>query len=71
MKFEYFEKTDTLYIDLKDTPSANSQEMPGGIVLDFDEKGNITGIEIDNAKKIVNLNKLETKSLPLKDLSFA
>jgi len=49
MKLEYFKETDTLYIDIKDTPSVESKEISSGIVLDFDIDGNLTGIEIDNA----------------------
>jgi uncharacterized protein YuzE len=71
MKFEYYPETDTLYIDLKESVSVDSKEISNGIVLDFDDKGQLTGIEIDNAKKVANLTKIETKSLPLKDLVFA
>ena len=71
MKFEYFPDTDTLYIDIKETSSVESKEISNGIVLDFDESGQLTGIEIDNAKKVANLSKIETKSLPLRDLVFA
>lgn len=71
MKIEYFEDTDTLYIDIKDTSSVETKEISNGVLLDFDADGNLTGIEIDNAQKVANLNTIETKSLPLKDLLFA
>ncbi len=71
MKFEYFKETDTLYIDIKDTPSVESREISNGIVLDFDAEGNLTGIEIDNAGKVANISRIESKSLPLTDLIFA
>ncbi len=71
MKFEYYSETDTLYIDLNNLKSADSREIANGILLDFDENGILTGIEIDNAKKIIDFSKLETKSLPLKDLILA
>ncbi|OGU92063.1 MAG: hypothetical protein A2475_02950 [Ignavibacteria bacterium RIFOXYC2_FULL_35_21] len=71
MKFEYFPETDTLYIDIKDTSSAESKEISNGIVLDFDKSGQLTGIEIDNAKKVANLTKIETKSLPVSEMIFA
>ena len=70
MKIEYFPDTDTLYIDIKETISVDSKEISNGIVLDFDDTGQLTGIESDNAKKVANLSKIETKSLPLKDLVF-
>jgi len=68
MKIEYFKDTDTLYIDIKDTPSVESIEISNGVVLDFDSEGNLTGIEIDNAGKVANLSKIEAKSLPLNNL---
>jgi uncharacterized protein YuzE len=70
MKLEYFSETDTLYIEIKETPSVESKEISDGIVLDYDESGKLTGIEIDNAGKFVNLSKLETISLPVRDFSM-
>ena len=66
MRFEYFPETDTLYIDIKDKPGSDTKEIANGIVLDFDEEGNLVGIEIDNASKVANISKLEAISLPLK-----
>lgn len=71
MKIEYYTGTDTIYIDLKETPSVESAEISLGVVVDYDEQGDATGIEIDNAKERINLSKIETKSLTLKDLLFA
>ena len=71
MKFHYYPETDSLYIDLAGRPSADSQEIASGIVLDFDADGNIVGIDIDNASKVVNLTRLEAESLPLTSVSLA
>lgn len=65
MKFHYYAETDSLYIELSDKPSVDSQEMKPGIVLDLDEDGNLVGIDIDHASKKVNLTKLEIDSIPL------
>ncbi len=45
MKFRYYPETDTLYVELKGTPSAESEEIAEGIVVDCDESGEIVGIE--------------------------
>jgi uncharacterized protein YuzE len=71
MKLQYFPDTDTLYIDIKDTTSIDSKVIAEGIVLDFDEFGHLTGIEIDNAKQNIDLSTFETKSLPIDDLVFS
>jgi len=65
MKFHYYPETDSLYIDLVDRPSAESEEVRPGIVLDFDSDGNLVGIDIDNASKVANLSKFEIEALPI------
>jgi uncharacterized protein YuzE len=65
MKFHYYADTDSLYIDLSEKTSAESQEVAPGVVLDFDAEGNLTGIDIDHASRIVDLKRLEADSLPL------
>jgi len=65
MKFHYYPETDSLYIDLVDRPGVDSQEVKPGVVLDFDAEGNLVGIDIDRASKVVNLSKLEVEELPL------
>jgi uncharacterized protein YuzE len=65
MKFNYYKDTDSLYIDLSGKKSVESREVSPEIVLDFDEKGNLVGIDIDHASKHVNLTRLETEGVPL------
>jgi len=66
MKFKYYPETDTLYIEVKSVPSTESEEILEGIVIDYDEDGNIVGIEIDGIKNIKDL------SLPIKaNLEFS
>jgi len=64
MKLNYYKETDSLYIDLSNKTSKDSKEVSPGVVLDFDDKGNIVGIDIDHASKLLDLTKLET-SLPV------
>jgi len=71
MRFHYYPETDSLYIDLSERTSVDSQEVAPGVVLDFDAKGNLVGIDIDQASKIVNLSRLEAESLPITALSLA
>jgi uncharacterized protein YuzE len=64
MKLNYYPETDSLYIDLSEQPSAESKEVSDGIVLDYDAKGNLVGIDIDNASTKVELEKLILSNLP-------
>ena len=64
MKMKYYEDTDSLYIDLSESPSTESKEVSEGVVLDYDAQGNLVGIDIDNAKRKVALERLVVSSLP-------
>ena len=68
MTFRYDRETDMLVIVFRDKPSVESEEIAQGVVLDFDDKGNIVGMEIEDASKRVDLNKLEIAQLPLNAL---
>jgi uncharacterized protein YuzE len=68
MKINYYSETDSLYIELSSKPSAASKEAAKGLVLDFDAEGNIVGLDIDNASKVIDLDKVETISLPTKKI---
>jgi uncharacterized protein YuzE len=64
MKLNYFAETDSLYIDLSEQPSVRSREISEGVVLDYDAKGNLVGIDIDNASRKVELSQLVLDKLP-------
>ena len=64
MKLNYYPDTDSLYIDLSEQPSVESREISEGVILDYDAKGNIVGIDIDNASVKVELNQLILSKLP-------
>jgi uncharacterized protein YuzE len=64
MKITYYPETDSLYIDLSENPGAESVEISAGVVVDYDSKGNLVGIDIDNASKKVVLKKFTLSKLP-------
>ena len=70
MKFHYYEKTDSLYIDLSSHTSVDSKEVSPGVVIDYGEDGQIVGIDIQKASKIVDLTSIEADEIPIKKLSF-
>jgi uncharacterized protein YuzE len=65
MKLNYYPDTDSLYIDLSSRPSAESQEVSEGVVLDYDAEGNLVGIDIDQASRKLDLRELVTSHIPL------
>ena len=66
MRISYYPDTDSLYIDLSSKPSVDSPEVSDGIVLDYDEDGNLTGIDIDHASVKLNITELILSKLPAK-----
>ena len=64
MKLSYFPDTDSLYIDLSEEPSVESREISEGVVLDYNAAGQLVGIDIDEASKRVDLDKLVLSRLP-------
>jgi len=68
MVFHYHQDTDMLYIQLADRASAESEEVAPGIVLDFDERNQVVGIEIEDASTVVDLSRLEVLALPIANL---
>lgn len=65
MKINYYPETDSLYIDLSHKPSVDSREVSDGIVLDYDESGNLVGIDIDHASMKMEINEITLGRLPL------
>ena len=57
MKAKYDDEVDVLTITWHDTPIEESEAISPGVILDYDQAGNIIGIEILNAsQKIENFS---------------
>ena len=59
MKLHFDETADALYLRLDDSTVVESEEVQPGIVLDFDERGEVVGIEILRVKERVPLSDLK------------
>ena len=61
MKLSYDPDADSLWIRWNHSPIEESYEIEPGIVLDYDKKGIVVGVEImDASKKIENLPSVST-----------
>lgn len=49
MKVRYFEDTDTLLIEFRDAPVAETKDLDENTVLDLDVHGNICSITMEHA----------------------
>lgn len=65
MKVSYDPHTDSLSVIFKEeTPIAESDEDKPGIILDYDEQGNLVSLEIlDASKRVTEANKMEFQTI--------
>jgi uncharacterized protein YuzE len=49
MRLHYYPETDSLYIELKSTPGAETREIVEGLTVDLDASGDVVGFDIDRA----------------------
>ena len=71
MKLHYYPETDSLYIGLRAKPAAETREVAAGVNVDFDEQGNVVGLDIDGASGELDLASFEAKDLPITSLKAA
>jgi uncharacterized protein YuzE len=50
MKVKYFADTDTLHIELRPGPVAQTRDLDENTLLDLDQAGNICALTIEHAK---------------------
>jgi uncharacterized protein YuzE len=66
MKVIYDRETDTLTVIFAEAPVAESDEDKPGVILDYDDKGNLVSLEILDASQRVNVpNKIEYQVSPV------
>lgn len=66
MKVTYDQRTDTLTVILKDSVAvAESDEDKPGVILDYDDAGNLVSLEIlDASKRVTEARKIEFQTTP-------
>jgi uncharacterized protein YuzE len=57
MKIQYFQETDTLYIEFKAADVAETKDLDEDTVLDIDKNGNIAGITIERVRQRADIPK--------------
>lgn len=66
MQLSYYPDTDSLYVELKAGPGAETLEVAEGLNVDLDDKGEVVGFDIDHASQRLDLATLETEALPIR-----
>jgi uncharacterized protein YuzE len=58
----YSQAADAIYIRLKEDRIYNTDEVTSDIIMDYDDKGNVIGIEILSASDKVDVHELTVQS---------
>ena len=58
MKISYFDDTDTLYIEFRDSDIAESKDLDENTILDVDAKGNVCAITFEHASQRTDVSHL-------------
>ena len=51
MRIRYFAETDTLHIEFRDVPVAETRDLDENTLLDIDAEGNISAITVEHASQ--------------------
>ena len=58
MKLHYYPETDSLYVEFKTRPGANTIEVTESLNVDLDADGEVVGFDIDQASRRLDLSTL-------------
>lgn len=63
MKISYFEDTDTLYIEFRDSEIVESKDLDENTVLDMDAQGNVCAITFEHASQRTDVRHLTVEGI--------
>ncbi len=63
MKLQYFQDTDTLYIEFKRDAIAATQNLDEDTLLDLDEQGNVCALTLEHASRRTDVHHLVTEGI--------
>jgi uncharacterized protein YuzE len=59
VKIRYFQETDTLYIEFRQSPVAETRDLDENTQVDFDERGSICALTLEHASERAGLPALD------------
>ncbi len=63
MKVQYFDDTDTLYIEFRGNAIAESKDLDENTVLDVDSDGNVCAITFEHASTRTDVERLQVEGI--------
>ena len=64
MRIRYFQGTDTLWIELRDAPVAQTRDMDEDTLIDVDAEGNICSITVEHASRRTDVSRVSYEQVP-------
>lgn len=64
MKIRYFQDTDTLHIEFKADPVAETRDLDENTLLDVDKDGQILGITVEHASQRADIPQFSFEQVP-------
>lgn len=55
MKIQYFHDTDTLYIQFRESPVAETRDMDENTLVEFDAQGQLIALTLEHARERTDL----------------
>jgi uncharacterized protein YuzE len=65
MKIEYFQDTDTLYIEFREAQIAATKDLDEDTLLDVDAEGNICAITVEHAQERAQAPAMSYELIPM------
>jgi len=63
MKVQYFEDTDTLYIEFRDSEIAETKDLDENTAMDLDARGNVCAITFEHASARTDVRHLTVEGI--------
>ncbi|ROO35171.1 DUF2283 domain-containing protein [Salinisphaera orenii] len=63
MKVQYFDDTDTIYIEFRAGDIAETRDLDENTILDIDAEGNICAITFEHASERTDVDRLQVRGM--------
>ncbi|MGM0631592.1 MAG: DUF2283 domain-containing protein [Pseudomonadota bacterium] len=63
MKVQYFDDTDTLYIEFQDREIVETRDLDENTLMDLDEAGNVCAITFEHASKRTDISHVHIEGI--------
>jgi uncharacterized protein YuzE len=64
VRIQYFAQTDTLHIEFRDVPVAETRDLDENTLLDVDEQGHIVAITVEHASERAGIPEFSYQQIP-------